>query len=87
MVGGPRGQPGWGDGPLAWCDVRHACHWVDGGSTSLDNLVMLCPTDHATLHHTAWEIHIAEDHLPELIPQDRLDPQQTPRRNPLHSRE
>ena len=28
--------------PHHWCDAHHVVHWVDGGETSLDNLVLLC---------------------------------------------
>jgi len=27
--------------PLDWCDSHHATHWADGGTTDLDNLVLL----------------------------------------------
>jgi hypothetical protein len=75
------------DRPPAWCDAHHIQHWSDGGPTCLDNLVMLCNSHHRTLHHTGWDVRIAEDGLPEVIPPDWLDPNRTPRRNPLHRRE
>jgi hypothetical protein len=79
-------SPGCGR-PPAWCHAHHIHHWVDGGETKLSNLVMLCPSHHRTLHHTAWQVRIAEDELPEFIPPDWLDPSRTPRRNPLHQQE
>ena len=30
------------DRPPRWCDSHHVIHWADGGSTDLDNLVLLC---------------------------------------------
>ena len=32
------------------CDAHHIQHWVDGGSTSLDNLMLLCRRHHTLLH-------------------------------------
>ena len=36
--------------PHRWCDAHHVEHWVDGGSTSLDNLVLLCRRHHRAVH-------------------------------------
>jgi hypothetical protein len=38
------------DAPLAWCDAHHVVHWVDGGSTSLDNMALLCRRHHTATH-------------------------------------
>lgn len=38
------------DRPPSWCDAHHVIHWVDGGETRLDLLVLLCRTHH-TQHH------------------------------------
>src|SRR5207248_11347383 len=27
--------------PASWCDGHHVVHWIDGGGTDLDNLVLL----------------------------------------------
>jgi hypothetical protein len=32
------------------CDAHHIEHWVDGGSTSLDNLMLVCRRHHTLLH-------------------------------------
>jgi hypothetical protein len=32
------------------CDAHHITHWADGGSTSLDNLMLLCRRHHTLLH-------------------------------------
>ena len=32
--------------PQAWCDAHHVKHWADGGSTALENLVLLCRRHH-----------------------------------------
>ncbi len=36
--------------PHHWCDAHHVMHWVDGGSTSLENLVLLCRRHHRQAH-------------------------------------
>jgi hypothetical protein len=38
------------DAPPEWCDAHHLKHWIDGGPTSLDNLVLLCRRHHRMLH-------------------------------------
>ena len=38
------------DRPQAWCDVHHVTHWADGGSTALDNLLLLCRRHHGLVH-------------------------------------
>ena len=40
----------------AYCDAHHVRHWADGGSTSLQNLVLLCRHHHRTLHAGLWSI-------------------------------
>jgi len=67
--------------PPTACDAHHLRHWVDGGPTSLDNLVLLCRTHHTMLHTTPWLVRLhPEDHRPEFIPPPHLDPQRRPRR-------
>ncbi len=39
----------------AYCDAHHVQHWTDGGTTSLDNLVLLCRHHHRTLHTGALD--------------------------------
>ena len=36
--------------------AHHITHWVHGGETSLDNLVMLCPYHHRLVHEGGWTI-------------------------------
>jgi hypothetical protein len=43
------------DRPSSWCDGHHLRHWADGGPTSLDNLILLCPYHH-TLVHEGWRL-------------------------------
>ena len=36
--------------PPAWCDAHHVRHWLHGGATSLDNLVLVCRAHHRAVH-------------------------------------
>jgi hypothetical protein len=38
------------DRPPAWTDAHHVEHWLHGGPTSLDNLVLLCRVHHRAVH-------------------------------------
>ncbi len=40
--------------------AHHARHWAHGGPTNRDNLVMLCPTHHRSVHEGGW--HVEPDH-------------------------
>ncbi|MEJ7832689.1 MAG: DUF222 domain-containing protein [Nocardioides sp.] len=52
--------------------AHHLVHWVDGGGTSLDNLVLLCGEHHRVLHDTPWQVRLAaRDAKPEFLPPTR----------------
>lgn len=38
------------DRPPPWCDAHHVTHWVEGGQTSVHNLVLLCRRHHRLTH-------------------------------------
>jgi hypothetical protein len=38
------------DRPAVWCDAHHIVHWLRGGKTCLDNLILLCRHHHGLLH-------------------------------------
>ncbi len=42
--------------PAGGCDAHHATHWLDGGHTEPDNLVLLCWFHHHLLHEQHWSI-------------------------------
>ena len=67
--------------PPTWCIAHHIRHWIDGGQTNLDNLVLLCTHHQTVVHHHGWNIRINQDRLPELIPPPWVDPHRHPRRN------
>ena len=37
------------------CDAHHVEHWVDGGATSLDNLMLLCRRHHRAVHEGGFK--------------------------------
>ena len=45
------------DRPPQLTDAHHVRHWVDGGPTSLENLVLLCRTHHVAVHEGGWRLH------------------------------
>jgi HNH endonuclease len=47
------------DRPPSWCEGHHLVHWLDGGPTDLDNLVLLCRAHHRAVHEGGW--HLARD--------------------------
>ncbi|MCG5463324.1 HNH endonuclease [Micromonospora sp. MED01] len=74
------------DRPPRWCHAHHIHHWADGGTTNLDNSVLLCGHHHRHLHHSDWTVRLAGDGHPEFVPPAWLDPEQLPRRNHYHRR-
>ena len=46
-----------------YVEAHHVEHWIDGGETRLDNLVLLCSAHHRLLHHGAFRIVPENDGL------------------------
>ena len=42
--------------PASWCDGHHLVHWIHGGGTDLDNLVLLCRRHHRMVHEGGWQL-------------------------------
>jgi len=38
------------------CDGHHLVHWINGGPTDLDNLVLLCRRHHRMVHEGGWQL-------------------------------
>ncbi|MFI5935376.1 DUF222 domain-containing protein [Actinoplanes sp. NPDC051494] len=76
------------DKPPRWTDAHHIKHWINGGTTSLDNMVLLCRHHHRLIHHPTadWTIRLGTDGHPEFVPPFTIDPTQRPRRNLYHLR-
>jgi Domain of unknown function (DUF222)/HNH endonuclease len=45
------------DRPPAWCEAHHRRHWLHGGATDLDNLVLLCRAHHRAVHEGHQRLH------------------------------
>jgi Domain of unknown function (DUF222)/HNH endonuclease len=66
------------------CDVHHPVAWADGGSTNLDNLVMLCPRHHSEIHDgDGWQIEMLQG-IPWVRPPAWVDPTRPLLRNTTH---
>jgi hypothetical protein len=64
-----------GDRPVAWCDAHHLQHWLHGGPTDLDNLVLLCRGHHHAVHEGGWRLHRhPDDTLTATPPPHRRQP-------------
>lgn len=50
--------PGCGAG--SWLHAHHVVHWVDGGPTTLDNLVSLCGFHHHLVHEGEWSVALSD---------------------------
>jgi hypothetical protein len=48
--------------PPAMTEAHHVVHWADGGSTSLNNLVLLCKREHIAVHQGHWTVHMVNGH-------------------------
>jgi hypothetical protein len=40
--------------PAGWSQIHHVVHWIDGGTTTLANLVMFCSRHHHVIHQPGW---------------------------------
>jgi hypothetical protein len=39
-----------------WLHAHHVMHWIDGGETSVDNMLMLCSRHHRLLHEDGYRL-------------------------------
>lgn len=71
------------DRPASWCEAHHVVDWVSGGSTDVDNLVLLCRFHHREFGRRGWTIRMARGR-PEFLPPPWIDPERRWRRNTVH---
>jgi hypothetical protein len=57
--------PGCG-APVGWCDAHHIVPRLKGGSTTLENLVLLCRRCHRRVHRRRWRIRLRDDGVMEF---------------------
>jgi hypothetical protein len=67
--------------PADWCHAHHLRWWINGGTTDLGEMALLCEHHHARVHAEMWEGRIGCDGHPEYIPPGWVDARHTPRRN------
>jgi hypothetical protein len=48
------------DRPATWSSAHHLVHWAKGGTTDLDNLVLLCHRHHWLVHEGGWQLAVKE---------------------------
>ncbi|CAN5365732.1 hypothetical protein BH09ACT4_BH09ACT4_09340 [soil metagenome] len=65
--------------PAGWCELAHIVAWANGGSTDIDNVMMLCPFHHRRFDLDGWQL-LARDGERWLVPPPWVDSAQTPRR-------
>ncbi|MER7016343.1 DUF222 domain-containing protein, partial [Saccharopolyspora sp. NPDC000359] len=65
------------DQPPGTPQAHHIRHWIDGGPTALNNMVMLCAHHHRTIHHHHWHITLHQG-KPIFTPPHRINPTRTP---------
>jgi hypothetical protein len=54
--------------PPVMCHAHHIIHWILGGETKLENLVLLCGHHHRVIHHSPWEVRLnPHDRRPEFL--------------------
>ncbi len=56
------------DRPGSWSAAHHVVHWIHGGTTDLDNLVLLCHRHHWMVHEGNWQLVRGEDGRIVTIP-------------------
>ena len=56
------------DRPASRSAAHHVVHWIHGGSTDLDNLILLCHRHHWMVHEGNWQIVRGEDGCMLTIP-------------------
>jgi hypothetical protein len=56
------------DRPASWSAAHHVVHWIHGGTTDLDNLVLLCHRHHWMIHEGSWQLVRSDDGRMLAIP-------------------
>lgn len=69
--------------PPRYCHAHHIVSWLDGGSTALHNMCLLCEHHHTIVHRQRWHIRLDARGHPEFIPPKVIDPTRTPLHDPL----
>jgi hypothetical protein len=54
--------------PPLMCHAHHIQHWIDGGPTSLHNLILLCGHHHRLVHSGPWRVEPDPGGAPVFLP-------------------
>ena len=57
--------------PASWCEAHHLMPWSRGGTTSIDNGVLLCAHHHHTIHDGLWTV-ASHNGIPWFTPPPHL---------------
>jgi hypothetical protein len=60
------------------CDAHHVEHWMDGGATRLDNLVLLCRRHHRAVHEGGFDVIRHEDGRVTFLGPNGTEPEAAP---------
>ncbi|MER7082566.1 HNH endonuclease [Saccharopolyspora kobensis] len=66
------------DRPPGTPQAHHVVHWIDGGPTTVENMVMLCAHHHRVVHGQRWGIGLHHGR-PVFTPPSDVDPSRKPR--------
>jgi len=76
------------DRPPGWTQAHHVEPWSRGGKTDLANGALLCGSHHRLVHKEhgpdGWQVRIAADGIPEVIPPESIDRRRRPVRHERH---
>jgi hypothetical protein len=56
------------DRPASRSAAHHVVHWIHGGSSDLDNLILLCHRHHRMVHEGDWQLFRGDDGRVRTIP-------------------
>jgi hypothetical protein len=56
------------DRPASRSAAHHLVHWIHGGSTDLDNLILLCHRHHRMVHEGNWQIVRGDEGRMLIVP-------------------
>ena len=54
--------------PASWCDGHHIVHWMNGGGSELENMVLLCQRHHWMVHEGGWQVVKTDEGLLPVAP-------------------
>jgi hypothetical protein len=57
-----------------FCHIHHITHWINGGTTNLNNLAPLCNKHHHQIHEGQWTITLNTDRTAILEPPNAAPP-------------